>query len=267
MENLKKHWIVAGLTVALAAFGCTSLAAQEAGVEQYVSPWKTPWDYEGARGAEHWSELDPDYAVCNTGKQQSPIDVRNAEKADLPTLRFESRSGPIRYVINNAHTIRVNYKAGNGNFLLVGDDRYELTQFHFHHPSEERIEGKSHDMEVHLMYRSGDGKAAGVTVFVNRGRANSTVEKLWEHMPKAEGQQEAAGVEINPAALLPRDTTGYYMYAGSVTAPPCTEGVTWFVLKEPIAISAAQIRAFAELYPNDARAIQPLNGRVVKQSR
>ena len=249
------------------AFAHASLEAQETGVEQYVSPWKTPWDYEGARGAEHWSELDPDYAVCNTGKEQSPIDIRDAEKADLPKLRFESKSGTIRYVINNAHTIRVNYRAGNGNFLLVGDDRYELTQFHFHHPSEEQIEGKAHEMEVHLMYRSSDGKVAGVTVFVNPGGANSTVEKLWQHMPKAEGQQEAAGVEISPAALLPRDTNAHYLYAGSVTAPPCTEGVTWFVLKKPIAISAKQISAFAELYPNDARPIQPLNGRVVKQSR
>ena len=264
---MRKDWSLAGLTLALAVFGHAGLMAQESGHEQYVSPWRTPWDYEGARGAEHWSDLDPAYAVCNTGKEQSPIDIRNAEKADLPRLRFESKSGPLHSVINNGHTIRVNYHAGNGNFLLAGGDRYELTQFHFHHPSEEQIDGKAYDMEVHLMYRSSAGKVAGVTVFVNPGGANSTVGELWQHMPLAEGQAEAAGVEVSPAGLLPGDTAGYYRYAGSVTAPPCTEGVTWFVLKSPIDLSAEQIAAFSKLYPNDARPVQPLDGRVVKQSR
>lgn len=267
VKGLKKHWVLTGLAIGVAIFGQFGMVPQEAGREQYVSPWKTPWDYQGARGAGHWSDLDPDYAICNTGKEQSPIDIRNAEKADLPRLRFESKSGPLRYVTNNAHTIRVNYHEGNGNYFFVGDQRYELVQFHFHHPSEESIDGKAPEMDVHLMYRSADKKVIGVTVLVRSGNANSTVETLWEHMPKVEGQQEVAGVEISPGALLPRDTSGYYMYAGSVSAPPCTEGITWFVLKKPISLSAEQIKAFAELYPDNARPVQPLNGRVVKQSR
>jgi carbonic anhydrase len=239
--------------------------------------WKTPWSYEGARGPEHWGELDPDYAICNVGKNQSPIDVQNTEKADLPPLRFEFKSAPLNYLVNNGKTIRVNYHdaPGAGNFLQVGDQRYQLMQFHFHRPSEEYIRGKRFDMVVHLMLKAANGKAAGVAVLMQAGKANATVRKLWAHMPKIESkvlpdlshqEQEVAGIEVDPAGLLPRDLA-YYEYAGSVTAPPCTEGVTWYVLKASIDISPEQIAAFARLYPQDVRPLQPLNGRVVKESR
>ena len=230
--------------------------------------WKTRWEYEGAKGVEHWSELDPDYAACDAGKEQSPIDIQRAEKAELSALRFEYKSGPLKYLINNGYTIRVNYHdaPGSGNFLVVGDKRYQLTQFHFHRPSEEYIHGKPYDMVAHFMHQSSDGKVAGVAVLLKAGRANATVQRLWEHMPMTESKEsEVAGVEVNPAGLLPGDTA-YYMYMGSLTAPPCTEGVTWFVLKTPVEISAEEITAFAKLYPHDVRPLQPLNGRVVKQS-
>jgi carbonic anhydrase len=229
--------------------------------------WKTQWSYEGANGPEHWGDVDPDYAACKAGKEQSPIDIRNAKKAELPALRFEYKSGPLK-IINNGHVaVRVNYAPGNGNFLLVGDKRYELTQFHFHRPSEEYVHGKPYDMVVHLMHQASDGKVAAVAVLLQAGSANATIQKLWEHMPQTEGkEQEIAGVEVNPAGLLPRDTA-YYTYMGSLTAPPCTEGVTWFVLKTPVDISAEAINAFARLYPHDVRPPQPLNGRVVKESQ
>jgi len=238
--------------------------------------WKTHWTYEGATGAEHWSDLDPEYAACNKGREQSPIDIRDAQKTELPALRFESKSGPLNYLINNGYTIRVDYHdaAGMGNLLIVGDKRYQLIQFHFHRPSEEYIHGKRYDMVAHLMYRTNDGKAAGVAVLLKAGKPNATIQQIWEHMPKAESKvladfshpgEEIAGVEINPGGLLPRDL-GYYTYMGSVSAPPCLEGVTWYVLKTPVEMSAAQISAFTKLYPNDARPLQPLNGRVVKES-
>ncbi len=231
--------------------------------------WKTPWSYEGRAGAEHWSELDPDYAACNAGKEQSPIDIRKAEKAELPAIRFEYRSAPLKYLINNGHTIRVNYHdtPASGNFLIVGDKRYLLTQFHFHHPSEEYIHGKPSDMVVHLMHQASDGQIAGVAVLLKAGSANATIQQLWEHMPPAESkEEEIAGVEVNPAGLLP-GKYGYYTYMGSLTAPPCSEGVAWFVLKTAVNISAEQIRQFAKLYPRDVRLPQPLNGRVVKETR
>jgi carbonic anhydrase len=255
-----------GFTAA-ALLACTISRAQESDDSHYVSPWKTPWDYEGPRGAEHWSALDPAYAACNAGKQQSPIDIRGAEKAQLPPLRFEYRAGPLRYVINNGHVIRVNYHdaAGTGNFLIVGEKRYQLTQFHFHRPSEESIRGKRYDMVLHLMHQSSDGQVAGVAVMLKSGRVNRTIQDLWAHMPAHEGQVAVAGVELDPADMLPHDK-GYYTYPGSQTAPPCSEGVTWFVLKTPVEVSAEQIQAYARLYPRDVRPLQPLNGRVVKES-
>jgi carbonic anhydrase len=256
--------VFASLLVAAVLLPAGALA-QSPEPEHYVSPWKTPWTYEGAN---HWSELDPGYAVCNLGKEQSPIDIQYAEKAELPALRFEYKSGALKDVINNGHTIRVNYHdaQGSGNFLMVGDERYQLTQFHFHRPSEEYVHGKPYDMVVHLMHQTSDGKAAGVAIFLKAGSVNAAVQLVWEHMPKTEGQQDVAGVELNPAGLLPH-TTGYYTYKGSETAPPCAEGVTWFVLKTPVEISAEQVDAFAKLYPHDVRPLQPLNGRTVKASQ
>jgi len=227
--------------------------------------WRTPWSYQGALGPAHWASLDPEYAACS-GRQQSPIGIETAEKADLPAIRFEYHSGPL-HIINNGFTaVRVNY-VHSGDFLVVGSQRYELTQFHFHHPSEEYLHGKPYAMALHLMHQSSDGKIAGVVVLLKAGRANSIVQKLWEHMPKTAGQEQTiAGVSIDPSGLLPR-TTGYYTYEGSLTAPPCTEGVAWFVLKAPVEVSVEQIEAFARLYPHDVRPVQPLNGRVVKESR
>jgi carbonic anhydrase len=229
--------------------------------------WKTRWSYEGASGPEHWGDLDPDYSACKVGKEQSPIDIRNAKKLELPAIRFEYKSGPLK-IINNGYTaVRVNYAPGNGNLLFVGDQRYELTQFHFHHPSEESIHGKPYEMVAHLMHESSDGKVAGVAVLLKAGRANAIIQQLWEHMPKTPGKEELiAGAELNPTGLLPRDAS-YYTYMGSLTAPPCTEGVTWFVLRTPMDISARQVSEFAALYPRDVRPVQPLNGRIIKESQ
>jgi carbonic anhydrase len=228
--------------------------------------WRTPWSYEGARGPEHWGDLDPQYAPCKEGKEQSPIDIRSAEKADLPALRFEYKSGPLN-IINNGYTaVRVDY-VHSGDFLIVGDQRYELTQFHFHRPSEEYVHGESSDMVLHLMHQASDRKVAGVAVLLKAGKANPTIQKLWEYMPKAAGKsEEITRVDVNPENLLPSDAA-YYTYMGSQTAPPCTEGVAWFILKTPMEISVEQINAFAKLYPHDVRPIQPLNGRVVKEFR
>src|SRR5215469_4436206 len=148
--------------------------AQHDDYSHYVSPWKTPWDYRGPRGAQHWSGLDPDYAICNTGKEQSPIDIRSPRKADLPPLRFEYKNAPVGYVINNGHTIRVNYHDAPGacSFLLIGGKRYQLIQFHFHHPSEESVDGKRYEMVLHLMHKGADGQIVGVAVFLKVGRAN-----------------------------------------------------------------------------------------------
>ena len=238
-----------------------------AGQQAQDPAYSNKWSYEGVNGPEHWGDLDPGYAACKTGKEQSPIDIRTAKKANLPALRFEYKSGPLR-IINSGHTIRVNYYApGSGSFLIVGDKRYQLTQFHFHHPSEEYIHGKPSDMVVHLIHAAADGKIASVAVLLKAGSANATIQQLWDHIPATEGKEEQiAGVELNPAGLLPQDTS-YYTYIGSGTAPPCGEGVVWFVLKSPVGISSQEIDVFARLYPHDVRPVQPLNGRVVNERR
>jgi carbonic anhydrase len=231
--------------------------------------WTTPWSYEGAAGPDHWGDLDPAYAACRAGREQSPVDIRDADPTALPAMRFDYHSEPLKYLINNGYTIRVNYHdaPGTGNVLSVAGKAYHLTQFHFHHPSEEYVQGKPYEMEVHLMHEADDGAVAGVTVFLKAGSPNATVQRIWDHMAATVGkEQEIAGVQVNPADLLPNDAA-YYMYRGSLTAPPCTEGVTWFVLKAPVEVSPAEISAFAKLYPHDVRPIQPLNGRVVKGSR
>ena len=262
---MRKGWIAFVFPVVAVVLVPVGPRAQDA--EHVQNPWKTQWSYEGVNGPEHWGDLDPEYAACKAGKEQSPIDIRDAEKAELPAIRFEYKSGPLK-IINNGHTaVRVNYAPGNGNFLIVGDQRYQLTQFHFHRPSEEYVRGKPSDMVIHLMHEASDGKVAAVAVLLKAGSTNATIQQLWEHMPKIEGKEEQiAGVEVNPAGLLPHDTA-YYTYMGSLTAPPCSEGVRWFVLKTPVDISTDEIGAFAKLYPHDVRPLQPVNGRVVKDSQ
>jgi carbonic anhydrase len=206
-----------------------------------------------------------------------PSTFKMRKKAELSAIRFESKNGPLKYLLHNGYTIRVDYHdaPGMGNLLIVGDKRYQLMQFHFHRPSEEYIHGKQYDLVAHLMYRTNDGKVAGVAVLLKAGKANATIRQIWEHMPKTESKvladfshpgEAVPGVEINSGGLRPSDL-GYYMYMGSVTAPPCTESVTWYVLKTPVEVSAEQINAFAALFPNDVRPLQPLNERVVKESQ
>jgi carbonic anhydrase len=231
--------------------------------------WRTPWSYaKGPNGPEHWGDIDPDYAACKTGRGQSPIDISTAsvDKADLPPLRFAFKAGPVRIVNNGYTAVRVDYEAGNGNFLTIGGRRYELTQFHFHHPSEEELDGKRFPLNEHVMLKGDDGKVIGVTVFVKAGRANLAVAKLWAQMPPQKGPLHAVpGLTVYPGDLLPR-SLGYFLYTGSISAPPCQGDIPWYVLKTPIEVSPAQIEAFARLYPNDVRPIQPLNGRVVQAS-
>lgn len=166
--NLRKDCLTFVSLLAAAVF--ISPAAQ--------SQWRTPWSYnKTADGPAHWATLDPEYAAC-AGKEQSPIDLRSVQRANLSALRFEFKPGPLK-IINNGYTaVRVDYAPGNGNVLLVGDERYELTQFHFHHPSEERIHGKQYDMVIHFMLRASNGKIAGVAVLVNAGPANPAVRQL-----------------------------------------------------------------------------------------
>lgn len=236
-----------------------TLSAQAAA----ASGWRTSWSYEGAAA---WGSLDPEYATCGSGRAQSPIDITKAMTAALPQLSFAYHPGPVRLINNGYTAVRVNYPPGNGNILTVGSVRYELTQFHFHHPSEEYLHGKPFPMAAHFMHVAKDGRVLGVAVPLIAGKANEAVRHLWDHMPQQPGSEhDIPGLETDPSGLLPR-SLAYYTYVGSQTAPPCTEGVTWIILKTPVEVSPEQVAAFARLYPHDVRPLQPLNGRVVTAS-
>lgn len=222
------------------------------------------WSYSGAEGPKKWGNLNPDYQICKIGHEQSPIDIANAKKEALPAIHFDYKPATLK-IINNGHSIQINYPPGS--FITVGDKKYELKQFHFHHPSEEHINGKGFDMVAHLVHADSDGKLVVVAVLLKKGNANAMLAKIWEHLPPTEGpESEVGGVEINPSALLPAEI-GYYTFAGSLTTPPCSEAVTWFVLKKPSEISAEEIAAFAKIYPHDARPIQPTNGRSIAETQ
>ncbi len=224
------------------------------------------WTYAGPNGPAHWSALDPSYAACNNGHAQSPIDIRASTPADLPPLQFSYKSDPLKYLINNSHAIRVNYHDPL-DFLTVADTRYQLYQFHFHRPSEELLNGHAAAMDLHLMHRAPDGSEAAVAVQMEPGPANPTFQKILDHMSPTPGpEQDIPGISIDPATLLP-PALGYYSYPGSLSGPPCTENVRWYILKTPITVSPAQIAAYARLYPRNVRPVQPLNGRTVSSTR
>ena len=226
------------LFAVFAMLACAPLAQEHAGPN---------WSYRGADGPSHWGELDKGFAACQSGHQQSPIDIRAPKAADLPP-------------------IQVDYEPGSS--ITVGARRYELKQFHFHHPSEEKINGKGYAMVAHLVHAAADGSLAVVSVLLDaRGSANPLISRLWQYLPAQEGPEKTYDdVQIDVTGLLPTDR-GYYTFTGSLTTPPCTENVTWFVLKSPQPISQGQADAFGRIYPRDARPTQPLHGRDVLMSK
>jgi carbonic anhydrase len=221
------------------------------------------WSYGKHGGPAEWGELDHAFASCQLGKVQSPIDIRGAKAADLPGIKFDYKPAPLR-LIDNGHTIQVNYPPGST--IDVGGTRYELVQFHFHKPSEEKIDGKAHAMVAHLVHKGSDGALAVVAVLLDKGQDNPTLRAVWSNLPKQKEKEVSAPATIDAAALLPADK-GYYTFAGSLTTPPCSEGVRWFVLKSPMTLAESELTAFAKLYPMNARPTQPLNGRAIEATR
>jgi carbonic anhydrase len=222
----------------------------------------THWDYEGAGGAESWSKLRPEYSKCATGSRQSPIDIRGGIAVDLEAIRFDYHPSSFS-VIDDGHTVQVNVEPGNS--ITITGRRYELVQFHFHRPSEERINGRQYDMVVHLVHKAVDGRLAVVAVLLDRGSAQAIVQSVWNNLPLEKGDEVHAGTRIDLSQLLPEDKR-YYTYMGSMTTPPCSEGVLWMVMKQPVPISVEQVAIFARLYPMNARPIQQADGRLIKES-
>jgi carbonic anhydrase len=220
------------------------------------------WDYAGSGGPESWGQMNPEFARCSSGTRQSPIDIRDGIKVNLDPVQFDYKPSAFR-VLDNGHTVQVN--VGPGNSIDVGGRRFDLVQFHFHRPSEERVNGKQFDMVAHLVHKDIDGRLAVVAVLLDRGSAHPLVQSVWNNLPLEKGDEVAARTTLDLNALLPAERS-YFTYMGSLTTPPCSEGVLWMVMKTPMPISTDQIGIFARLYPMNARPIQSVSGRLIKES-
>ena len=252
--SLRVPWLV----IAVACW----LSAPTAQADEHATG-HSAWGYSGATGPEHWKDVSPESAVCGLGKHQSPIDIRATVKAKLPPIEFHYAPAPLR-VVDNGHTIMVSYAAGSS--IVVDGKPYELQQFHFHKPSEERVRGHAFPLVVHLVHKNAAGELAVVAVLLKKGTENAVLASIWKNLPAAKDVENApAGVSINATDLLPAHR-GYYTFTGSLTTPPCSENVTWFVLKAPSEAAAAQVDLFGKHYAHNARPVQPLNDRVVRET-
>ncbi|WP_440966406.1 carbonic anhydrase [Massilia sp. GER05] len=222
----------------------------------------TVWSYEGELGPANWSKINVDWAKCGTGNRQSPIDLRDGIKVNLEQISFDYHPSSFSEV-NNGHTIQVT--VGGGNFITVGNTVYELQQFHFHRPSEEKINGKGTEMVIHLVHKSAEGKIAIIAVLLERGQPHRLMQTIWDNLPLEKFDTVSPSIVIDPTDALP-ERREYFTYMGSLTEPPCTEGVLWMVFKQPMQASPAQMALFSRLYPLNARPVQSTAGRLIKES-
>jgi carbonic anhydrase len=219
------------------------------------------WGYDGAHAPKNWAKLSPDFKMCSTGTMQAPIDLKAPQIGAANSVTRDYKSMPLK-LINNGHTIQVN--ATPGSTCTVDGERFELVQFHFHHPSEHLLAGKAKQLEVHFVHANAAKQLTVLGVFMEPGaRALAALEPIWAAAPASAGpEREVAGVTIAPEQLFPASTR-HYRYQGSLTTPPCSEGVTWVVYAEPASVSRAQVQSFARLFANNARPVQPLNRRAL----
>lgn len=220
------------------------------------------WEYSGHAGPEHWGGLRPEFSLCGTGKNQTPIDLDNMIEAELAPIVFEYQTGG-HEVVNNGHTIQVNFEPGSR--IGIDGQQFELKQFHFHAPSENHIKGKSYALEGHLVHADKDGNLAVVAVMFEPGAANDAIGQAWKQMPEQAGGKSGLASKVSAAGLLPA-SRDYYRFNGSLTTPPCSEGVRWLVMKDSMTASEAQIEQFAHAmhHPNN-RPLQPVFARPILQ--
>ena len=242
----------------LGFFCCAALFAMAAAHSAWASE-KTHWTYEGEAGPDHWSELAEEFDMCSKGRNQSPIDLAPDIHADLPELIFDYTNPGNLVEVNTGHAIQENVRPGN--YILIKDDRFELKQFHFHSPSEHLVNGKAYSMETHWVHQNKKGDYVVVGLLFQEGEFNDLLNQL-PSFRAARGEDPFADpVDINE---LVKGRSDYFLYNGSLTTPPCTEGVKWIVLKQPVIASPEQIQHYHDLLGFDNnRPIQPLNSRLI----
>lgn len=229
-----------------------------------AEPQHVHWSYTGAKdGVAQWPKLSPEFSECGNGRRQSPIDIRGGVKLQLESVKFDYKPATLK-IIDNGHTVQVNYAPGSR--IVVGGKSFELQQFHFHKPAEERVNGRSYEMVAHLVHKSKDNRLAVVSVLFIPGTDLPFVQTLWNNLPIEQlRENELPAVKIDVNQLLPK-ARGYYTYIGSLTTPPCTEGVQWIVLKTPVQVSREQISVFAKVHDKNSRPTQAANGRLIKET-
>ncbi len=258
-SKLKHIILTAVFLLTFAGIGTAKEASETKGA---MPGHELHWGYEGEGDPEHWGDIKKEFELCKKGLNQSPINITDDSKAKTEPLELNYKESPLK-IVNNGHTIQVNYAPGS--FLKIGNSQYQLLQFHFHTPSEHLIKGKAYEMEVHFVHVNDKGQLAVVVgIFMKPGENNPLVKKIWAYLPKeVNKEEERANIAINVKDLLPKDTA-YYNYPGSLTIPPCSEGINWFVMKTPIEVSKDQISVFRNQIKLNARPPQPINKRTVK---
>jgi len=221
---------------------------------------KPHWTYEGKAGPDNWGKLSPEFSTCGIGRNQSPINIENTMHASLKPLRGIQKF-PAKDIFNNGHTVQVNFK--EGNMLVLDSAAYQMKQVHFHAPSENTINGKSYPLEAHFVHADSKGNLTVIGVMFKEGKANLGLGKLWSQLPDKEGEPVMVKNRVTPSELIPENRS-YYRFSGSLTTPPCSEGVRWILMKTPMTASKEQIEAFEHVMKHhNNRPTQALNGRVI----
>ena len=222
---------------------------------------ETSWTYKANTGPNHWAELDETFALCGTGKGQSPTNLTAAASADLVNPDFHYESVPLN-LLNNGHTVQVPYAPGS--YVVLDGDRYNLLQFHFHSPSEHTVDNRPWDAELHLVHQNDKGELAVVAVLLQKeGSGSGAYDLISDNLPEQAGDKIRTELTINALNLLPKTTTTY-RYTGSLTTPPCSESVTWLVMTDPVRLSAEKLARYETLLDHNNRPVQLLNNRSVQ---
>ena len=252
---------------------CNTGLLQEALAAQETTGHKgknVHWGYEPGNGPANWGRLNRDWLLCAEGKAQSPIDLTGAEQQKFAEMKLEVPAANLQIVhqthvleaIDNGHTIQINYD--RGETFTIESESYQLRQYHFHSPSEHTVNGSHFPMEMHLVHLSKDKKLAVIGVFIKEGRHNEAFDAIWSNLPKKTGQEvHLENVQVDIDDMLPGNKATY-RYAGSLTTPPCSEDVRWFVYVEPIELSRDQIKTFQKIFHGNNRPTQPLNDRTLQ---
>lgn len=261
MHTSKLH--LAGLTAVVVLVASVTGLAVPLSSDDWAS---TPhWSYSGKTGPSHWSAMAPNFVECGNGKAQSPIDLesRDAKSGKAGEFHIDYEKGAVA-LVNNGHTVQANVSDAKDTVVFDGDT-YRLSQFHFHSPSEHTTDGMRFPLEIHFVNEDARKRVVVVGVVVKLGKQNESLAPVLRSLPASDkgiSQDTTPPIAVDVGSILPRDHRAY-VYAGSLTTPPCTEGVHWVVLKEPIQMSNDQLASFIRIFPDNHRPLQKANGREI----